>query len=624
MRAVWLIILTFFLFHTQHSFAQKTNAEKNPRILILLDGSSSMIKEWTGDQIRFKAASTIVDKLMDSIYSVNRDVEFALRVYGHQSPTPRNNCYDSKLEVMFSKNNYTQMMLRLAALHPLGVSPIAYSLEEAATNDMVDLSNNKYSLILITDGGESCEGNICSVVEELLKKKIDFKPYILSLVDYAPLKSQYECLGDYLLVTTPDEIDPVVGKIVEAYRTTFIQPVAPVKVIETATKKPETPKVIKVDPPKVVIKEPEPEPEPVVTPDPPKKEVVVVEPPKKPSSIVVTDVTTPQRRDSKLVPMRGITVVRLPITKTTREFKSLLIPVFKVPEMVVEVERPKEPVYKPMPVSTVKESIIDKLPPIPQSVEYKRRTPEKGETSLLIYLTNGKGKYYESAPEVQLLDPRTGNTLHTFHRTVDAYGNPRPQKEIVPGTYDLRFSGKTGFMVPNIEVRANEKNEIEIIAPNGSLAFFYIGNKDRLVKEFNARVNMFLTRRNVTKQYCTEILQYEPGNYHIDIGTNPIEVRNIDLEPGAVMYIGIEEPGKIVVHNPKGYKTIQFYYQRGDRYQDFTPMNVTGDLIRQEFLIQPSYRYKILYKDQPGVPQINAKEISFIIKSNVITEITLD
>ena len=78
---------------------------------------------------------------MDSVYSVNKDVEFSLRVYGHQSPTSMNNCFDSKQEVMFSKDNYTQMMLRLAALHPLGISPIAYSIQQAAENDMQNLNN---------------------------------------------------------------------------------------------------------------------------------------------------------------------------------------------------------------------------------------------------------------------------------------------------------------------------------------------------------------------------------------------------------------------------------------------------------------------------------------------------
>ena len=252
--------------------------EKNPRIVILLDGSSSMLHDWTKDNIRFEAAARIIDKLMDSVYSVNKDVEFSLRVYGHQSPTSANNCFDSKQEVMFSKDNYTQMMLRLAALHPLGISPIAYSIQQSAENDMQNLKDYKYSLILITDGGESCEGDICKVVETLLRKKIDFKPYIISLIDYDPLRTQYACMGEYLLAAKPEDIEPVVGKIVEAYRNTFIQPRTTRKIIESASK---TPSALRVTKPAFKVEVPvteEPKPEPIK--QAPKPEPVVVAPKK--------------------------------------------------------------------------------------------------------------------------------------------------------------------------------------------------------------------------------------------------------------------------------------------------------------------------------------------------------
>jgi hypothetical protein len=101
------------------SLAQKKDEFKQPRILVLLDGSSSMVNEWTAGKQRFSAAGDIILRLMDSIYSVNRDVEFSLRVYGHEHGVPENNCFDTRREVIFSKNNYTQMSLRLASLHPM-------------------------------------------------------------------------------------------------------------------------------------------------------------------------------------------------------------------------------------------------------------------------------------------------------------------------------------------------------------------------------------------------------------------------------------------------------------------------------------------------------------------------
>ncbi len=201
---------------------------RQPRILLLLDGSSSMLQPWNST-IRFKAAARVIAALMDSIYSVNAGVEFGLRVYGHQTASQFNDCLDSRQEVMFSKNNATQMSLRLASLRPFGVSPIAYSLKEAAENDLIDEVRNAYSVILITDGGESCGGDICDVVKNLIERKIFFKPYILSLVDYAPLKDQYACLGTYLQVANEKEIGTAIHRIVDAYRPLLSMPIMAVK-----------------------------------------------------------------------------------------------------------------------------------------------------------------------------------------------------------------------------------------------------------------------------------------------------------------------------------------------------------------------------------------------------------
>lgn len=613
--------------------------EKNPRIVILLDGSSSMLHDWTKDNIRFEAAARIIDKLMDSVYSVNKDVEFSLRVYGHQSPTSVNNCFDSKQEVMFSKDNYTQMMLRLAALHPLGISPIAYSIQQSAENDMQNLKDYKYSLILITDGGESCEGDICKVVETLLRKKIDFKPYIISLIDYDPLRTQYACMGEYLLAAKPEDIEPVVGKIVEAYRNTFIQPRTTRKIIESASK---TPSALRVTKPAFKVEVPvteEPKPEPIKQapkPEPvvvaPKKDTVVIkapEPkpiipePQKKSNIIVTEI--PERKKQEpgvLMPTKRQRI--LPVIYLSKNFAVVPVPKVTMPEIVVESEKPKEPVYKPMAVT--KPSTIPVTPPKKpeqQIAEYKVVREETAETTFEVYFTDGKGKYYETSPELVLRDMKTNEPVYKFYRDVDVYGKPRPQKNMPVGTYNVTVTGKDGLVWKAIEIRKNQKNKYEFIVSKGSLAFTYTGNPGRPVTEFNARVSVALKRNMVNKQACSDVVPYEPENYHIEINTNPISHRNADLDFGAVVYISIEEPGQIKVLNPLGHKSITFLYQHGDRFEDFRPINVTGNASKQEFLIQPG-RYKIAYLADPNVPNPKPKVKDFIIKSNTITEIILD
>src|SRR5437899_6596527 len=120
---LFLLLLPFSL------WAQSaTDEQKKPRILLLLDGSSSMLETWSESANRFTAAGTVITALMDSIYRINPAVEFSLRVYGHQYPAQDKNCFDTRNEVMFSRNNITQMSLRLASIRPMGVSPIAFSL----------------------------------------------------------------------------------------------------------------------------------------------------------------------------------------------------------------------------------------------------------------------------------------------------------------------------------------------------------------------------------------------------------------------------------------------------------------------------------------------------------------
>lgn len=642
MRILSFLIFIVFLTGSIGLSAQDNSKPKNPRILLLLDGSSSMLHEWTNDQIRFEAAAKIIDKLMDSVYAVNKNVEFALRVYGHQSPTASNNCYDTKLEVMFSKDNYTQMMLRLAALTPLGISPIAYSLKQAAENDMKNLKDNKYSLILITDGGESCEGDICNVVEQLVRSKIDFKPYILSLVDYAPLKTEYDCMGDYLLVTSQEDIEPVVGKIVESYRNTFIQPTVVSKLIESSRK---APSVLQMKAPdvKVTTPEPEPEPEPVVAkPEPKQPEVVERITPKTqqaiqkqaqtapqpktvtPSKVVVKNIEPEPRQKFDVFALQTTRRRGLPVKYYSRDIKTTAIAPVTISIPEPEPVRQTEPVYKAMPKPNSTKSLTStRSVPQPKAMEYSVTREEASETALTLFFTNGKGKYYETAPEIVLRDIRTNDPVYKFERNVDVYGKPRPEKEIPPGTYNLTITGKDGYMAPNIEVRAGENNKYELIVNDGSLGFTYNSNPDRPVKEFSARVGMAFKRGAINQQLCSEIVSYPPGNYHIDINTNPITTRNVDLDFGVTVFLNIEEPGGIEVYNPSGYEQVQFYYQLGDQYQIFKPMNVTGNAAQQEFLIQPG-RYKVAYIKNPRVPEPKPRIKEFVIKSNTITEVTLD
>src|ERR1700760_4926466 len=101
MRLIGFLVLLLCIFCDYSTFAQRQGELTQSRILILLDESSSMIQTWPSGKPKYKAADELIVKLMDSIYAVNNQIEFSLRVFGHQHTVEENNCYDTKNEVAF-------------------------------------------------------------------------------------------------------------------------------------------------------------------------------------------------------------------------------------------------------------------------------------------------------------------------------------------------------------------------------------------------------------------------------------------------------------------------------------------------------------------------------------------
>lgn len=632
MRFLRLIFVSL-LFISHISLAQVAPNAKQPRILILLDGSSSMLNAWQTNDDRFKAAGLIVSKLIDSIYSVNNQVEFALRVYGHQHSAKENNCLDTRTEVRFTKNNKTQMELRLASLHPWGVSPIAYSIKQAAEYDMTDPDNNTYSLILITDGGESCGGDICATAKDLLEKKISFKPYILSLVDYAPLRQQYDCLGEYILVTKQADIPPVVGKIVEAYRPMLTMATIDKKLLEAAVVT--APSALKVKTPvfKVPV-ETEKEPEPVKpkaeVPAPLLKTEISSLRINKPARLFPQMYVTPSFRSVQMPPARiPVPERETPATITANVTPpsgptTLVIPNTNNPaEPKPEVPKPEmpKPAPKPEPKKIAK-PVTPPPPEKPKEAKYTVDREEAKETSLEVYFTNGKGKFYKSTPQLVLLDPKTNNPLHKFYRTVDASGNPDPQKKLPPGTYNLTIANKANLVVKNVEIKEFTKNKVMVVVNNSSLIFTYQGNPDRPVSEYVAIVNRRFEAGPTIRQKCTQELEYEPGTYYIEVNTLPVFKRNLDLEFDYIYDLQIPEDGMVNFTNAAAVGKVRLFMPLGDKFLQFHTLEVPGSEEGQKLKLQPG-TYEAHFIKNPKLPLQDDTVIRFNIRSNMVTDVEL-
>lgn len=183
------------------------------RILFIFDASMSMADKWEGGQ-KFAKARQLMFELLDSLENVQKDqpVEIALRVYGHQSPVPPQDCHDSKLEVNFGENTIGLIRDKLKSIIPKGTTPIAYSLGKSE-EDFPD-SDARNIIILITDGVEMCNGDPCEVSAALQKKGVALKPYIIGVDIDIKQADILACMGNYFDAANEKQFRSAINTIV--------------------------------------------------------------------------------------------------------------------------------------------------------------------------------------------------------------------------------------------------------------------------------------------------------------------------------------------------------------------------------------------------------------------------
>ena len=210
----YLFLLAFLYITTLSSVHSQDKPEGgfiNTRILFVFDASNSMAGMWESD-MKINIARNFLIHIIDSLQQL-KNVQMALRVYGHQSPVPPQDCNDTKLEVPFDVNNAHQIRQKLRFLKPRGTTPIAYSLEKSA-EDFPPCDNCRNIIILITDGIEACDGDPCAVSRMLQKKGIVLKPFIIGIGMDPEFKKTFDCIGYYYNADREDKFQEILHVVI--------------------------------------------------------------------------------------------------------------------------------------------------------------------------------------------------------------------------------------------------------------------------------------------------------------------------------------------------------------------------------------------------------------------------
>ena len=216
MKSLNKYIIGFIVFFsilgiTRNAFAQEEEEEKT-RILFIFDASQSMNANW-GSQSRMTIAKTILSEIVDTLKRF-KNVEMALRVYGHQYSHTLNNCKDTRLEVPFSSTNAGQIKNKLADIRAKGITPIAYSIERAE-KDFPHDPNSQNIVILITDGEESCDGDPCAISAAIQSRGLILKPFVIGLGQSLDLRKKMDCVGAYYEAGSPNDLKVILQNILK-------------------------------------------------------------------------------------------------------------------------------------------------------------------------------------------------------------------------------------------------------------------------------------------------------------------------------------------------------------------------------------------------------------------------
>lgn len=179
------------------------------RILFVFDASQSMYGRWQSD-LKYNIARNILSKVLDSLRTM-KDLEVAIRFYGHQYSYPPQVCSDSKLEVPFARDNFDRIIARLNSITPKGTSPIAYSLEQTV-NDFPPCENCRNIIVLITDGIEECNGDPCKASETLQKSGIALRPFIIGIG--TNFEKAFNCVGTYFDASSENQFTQAMNVVI--------------------------------------------------------------------------------------------------------------------------------------------------------------------------------------------------------------------------------------------------------------------------------------------------------------------------------------------------------------------------------------------------------------------------
>jgi Ca-activated chloride channel family protein len=187
MEYVMKTMASLLLFGVLLPMAAAAQGER-PASLLVLDASGSMWGQ-VGGRTKIEIAREAADAMLQT-WDARTDL--GLMAYGHRR---KGDCTDIELLQPVGAFDADAIRARIAALRPIGMTPIADSVRQAAL--ALRHAERKASVILVSDGEETCSADPCAVGAELEASGVDFTAHVIGfdLESNPKAREQLQCLA---------------------------------------------------------------------------------------------------------------------------------------------------------------------------------------------------------------------------------------------------------------------------------------------------------------------------------------------------------------------------------------------------------------------------------------------
>ncbi len=178
------------------TIAMQAQQPDKTRLLLIMDCSNSMWDHWQSNA-KIKVTQQVLLSFLDSV-SRQHDVDVALRVFGHLNKEQ----FGTRLEVPFGDGNIYRLQSKIKTLVPQGGCTAAAALTDALS-DFPATGSSRNLILIITDGMDDCEAEICDVARQVQLSGVVVQTFVLCIG--GNISAHASCAGSVFPVAHEEE-----------------------------------------------------------------------------------------------------------------------------------------------------------------------------------------------------------------------------------------------------------------------------------------------------------------------------------------------------------------------------------------------------------------------------------